>query len=184
MLKLDRANLSTSPELLVNFARLIREDARFLRGAYPNFDEWFDTKVLPGVALGERTVIIEEREGHSVGLLILKHTDKEQKLCTLRVRPEFEYRGLGVRLFNTAFEVLGTNRPLLSVSEVALPKFARLFEHFGFAWEATYQGLYLPRVQELSYNGLLKTDRAKHDLQDRLGRNMWRCRTQEALALA
>lgn len=160
MLKLDRASLSASPELIEDFVRLVREDVLFLRGAYPNFDEWLDKKVLPGIAVGERTVIVEEREGRSVGFLILKHTNKEQKLCTLRVRPEFECRGLGVRLFNTAFEVLGTSRPLLSVSEVSLPKFARLFEYFGFACEASYQGLYLPRVQELSYNGLLNTDGA------------------------
>lgn len=166
-LRLDRASLTASPELRDVFLRLMREDVNFLRGAYPNFDEWLSIKVLPGIAAGERTVIVEQRNGYPVGLLILKHTEGERKLCTLRVRPEFEYRGMGVRLFNTAFEVLGTAQPLLSVSEVALPKFSRIFEYFGFACEEAYQGLYLPQIQEFSYNGVLRTDPLGHCMTDR-----------------
>lgn len=113
--------------------------------------------MLPGLASGERTIVVEERLGRAAGLVVLKHTHAERKLCTLRVRPEFEFRGLGVRLFDTAFEVLETRHPLLSVSEVALPKFSKLFQHFGFACEAAYRGLYVPRVHELAYNGLLSS---------------------------
>ena len=182
-LKLDRAGLTSSPELLQVFLRLIREDSEFLRGAYPNFDKWLRRSVLPGIEKGERTIIVEQRDGHSVGLLILKHTANERKLCTLRVRPEFEYRGLGVRLFNTAFEVLDTHRPLLSVSEGALPKFSKIFEHFGFACEAAYEGLYLPHVQEFSFNGVLKgdsVDRKGHPAEQELKR----ARTSPSFALA
>jgi hypothetical protein len=157
-LTLNRESLTASPELLDIFRRLVQEDIVFLRGAYPNFDDWLNSKVLPGIKLGQRTVIVEQRDGLPVGLLIAKHTNDERKLCTLRVRPEFEFRGMGIRLFNTAFEVLGTERPLLSVSELALPKFSRIFAHFGFACEESYQGLYLPAVQEFSYNGILKVD--------------------------
>lgn len=161
--KLDSTNLAGSPELLQLFLRLVHEDASFLRSTYPNFDEWLSRKVIPGIATGERTVIVEQRESYPVGLLILKHSDDEQKLCTLRVRPEFEYRGVGVRLFNTAFEILGTSRPLLSVSEVALPKFSKIFKHFGFSCEAVYKDLYFPQIQELSFNGLLKADWADYE---------------------
>ena len=165
-LKLDQASLMANPELLEVFLRLIQEDIRFLRGSYPCFDEWLSTKVLPGLASGERTIVVEERLGRAAGLVILKHTYAERKLCTLRVRPDFEFRGLGVRLFDTAFEVLQTRHPLLSVSEVALPKFSKLFQHFGFACEAAYRGLYVPRVHELAYNGLLSPETVVvHDAQ-------------------
>lgn len=161
-----------TPELLNTFLTLVREDVRFLRGTYPNFDNWLSTKVLPGVTKGERTIIVEERQGHPVGLLILKHTDKERKLCTLRVRPEFEYQGIGVRLFSKAFEILETTHPLLSVSETALPKFERIFDYFAFACEASYQDLYLPRVQELSYNGLLETNKPGYKSLHATGRTV------------
>lgn len=157
-LLLNQDVVSRNPGLVGQTLHLIRADAEFLRSSYPDFDQWFASKVLPGIYTGERTLLLEERESAVVGLLILKHTAREKKLCTLRVRPAFESRGLGVRLFEAAFERLGTERPLLSVSESTLPKFARLFKHFGFAQAAAYRGLYLPRIHEFSYNGLLDVE--------------------------
>ena len=151
---------TASPELIEAFQCLVREDIAFLRDSYPNFQEWLNSIVLPGIAAGERTVIVEQRQGRPAGLLILKHTKEERKLCTLRVRPGFEYKGLGIRMFEAAFDILETSQPLLSVSEVALPKFSRIFQHFGFDCSGTYRGLYLPKVSELSYNGILAFDPA------------------------
>jgi hypothetical protein len=154
---LTKASLTTSPWLMDEALSIVSQDAEFLRSSYPHFDRWFSSKVLPGIYTGERTLLIEERDSSAVGLLILKHTATEKKLCTLRVRPHFESKGLGVRLFQTAFEILGTERPLLSVSQPSEPKFQRLFAYFGFAKQAVYQGRYLPMVDELAYNGLLDT---------------------------
>lgn len=154
-LLLTQKNLHSDPSLLGEALRVIAQDVGFLRASYPYFDKWLACKVLPGLFTGERTVLIEERDSVAVGLMILKHTDNEKKLCTLRVRPHFESRGLGVRMFEMAFEILKTERPLLSVSETSMPKFERLFEHFGFAKEAVYEERYLPKIDEFSFNGLL-----------------------------
>lgn len=154
-LLLTKDLITAKPWLVGEALRIVSLDAQFLRSSYPHFDAWFSSKVLPGIHTGERTLLIEERNCGAVGLLILKHTTSEKKLCTLRVRPEYESKGLGVRLFHTAFELLGTERPLLSVSRPAELKFHRLFDYFGFAREAVYQGRYLPMVDELAYNGLL-----------------------------
>lgn len=152
-----------NPALLSHALTLLREDAEFLRGSYPNFDSWLFDKVVPGIVNGERTVLIEMRADEVAGFMILKHSPSEKKLCTLRVRPQYESRGMGVRLFDTAFEILETERPLLSVSEKAMPKFEPLFRHFGFSQEAIYEDRYLPRMRELAYNGLL--DRLQTKLQ-------------------
>lgn len=152
---LNQSVFAENPTELNRALTFLREDAAFLRGSYPNFDSWLFEKVVPGVVSGERTVIIEVRATEMAGFMILKHSHLEKKLCTLRVRPQYESRGMGVRLFNAAFEILETEFPLLSVSEKAMPKFEPLFEYFGFSQEATYEDRYLPRVRELSYNGLL-----------------------------
>jgi len=157
-LLLNQHAVMHDPCLVQQSLRHIGADAEFLRSSYPNFDHWFVSKVLPGIYTGERTLLIEQRESKVVGLLILKHTATEKKLCTLRVRPQYENKGLGVRLFEAAFETLGTERPLLSVSENSLPKFARLFKHFGFAQAGAYRGLYVPQLHEFSYNGLLDVE--------------------------
>lgn len=152
---LDQSVSVGDPAQLSQALKLLREDAAFLRGSYPDFDSWLFDKVLPGIVNGERTFLIEMRANEVAGFMILKHSLSEKKLCTLRVRPEYESLGMGVRLFETAFEILETERPLLSVSEKVMPKFETLFRHFGFSREAIYEDRYLPRVRELSYNGLL-----------------------------
>lgn len=154
-LLLNQQSVNGNPALLFDLLNLIEQDVQFLKASYPLFNDWLTKKVVPGICNGERTVLIEYRESTPVGLLIIKHTVEEKKLCTLRVRPHFESKGLGIKLFETAFNLLETDRPLLSVSEIALPKFATAFNHFGFSHEASYEGVYLPKVVEFSFNGLL-----------------------------
>lgn len=158
-LLLNQKTVSDQPALLFDLLSLIELDAQFLRASYPLFNNWLAKKVVPGICAGERTVLIECRESAPVGLLIVKHTPEEKKLCTLRVRPHFESKGLGIKLFETAFELLETDRPLVSVSEIALSKFSKIFEHFGFSHEASYEGVYLPKVVEFSFNGVLSNAR-------------------------
>ena len=161
-LLLNQKSVNENPLLLINLLDLIEQDVQFLKASYPLFNEWLIKKVVPGICIGERTALIEYRDSAPVGLLIVKHTVEEKKLCTLRVRPNFESKGLGVRLFEAAFELLETDRPLLSVSEISLPKFFTIFEHFGFSHEASYEGVYLPRVIEFSFNGLLSNSSIKN----------------------
>lgn len=153
---ISHSTIASDPERMMQFVRAISDDTAFLRESYPGFDEWLLGKAIPGIYAGERSAVVELRDSVVAGLLIVKHSDTEKKLCTLRVRPDFESRGLGVRLFETAFDLLGTDRPLLSVSEKSISKFSRLFTHFGFSKEAVYGGRYLPHVDEFSYNGYLE----------------------------
>lgn len=154
-LLLSQSSVRAESDVLRIFLRSVADDIQFLRLSYPKFDDWLLDKVIPGIYRGERTVVIELRNSVVAGLLIVKHTALEQKLCTLRIRPQSESIGLGVRLFEIAFDLLGTDKPLLSVSETSRPKFVRLFDHFGFNQEQVYAGRYLPCVDEFSYNGLL-----------------------------
>ena len=134
---------------------MIDEDLLMFRGNYPLFDKWFQHVVIPGLLKSERTIVIEKRQDVVAGILILKHTSSESKICSLRVRPQFENSGLGVRLFQQAFDILETESPLLSISEHNYSRFERIFKYFGFSHEKTYMGIYRPNIQELSYNGIL-----------------------------
>jgi hypothetical protein len=154
-LVIDRQSAAGDPLLVKSLGVLIRDDIAFLSASYPRFNHWFVTRVLPGVISGERTVCLELIDGKIAALMILKHAQREKKICTLRVRPEFENSGLGIRLFKEAFELLDTGLPLLSVSDKALPKFERVFQYFGFHNEGIYKGIYLPNSVEHSFNGLL-----------------------------
>lgn len=74
----------------------------------------------------------------------------------MRVMPNFQNNGLGIKLFQKSFDTLKTEKPLLSVSEKKLPEFEKIFNYFGFDKTNQYHELYKPNVCEISYNGHLK----------------------------
>lgn len=122
---------------------------------YPDFDTWYEGKVLPGLSTGERSLLIERRSGMVAGIAILKRDAHESKLCCLRVAPQFANAGIGVRLFEQSMDVLDTRHPLLTVAEDRLAHFERLFQHFGYQVAQEYPDLYRPRVSEIAFNGLI-----------------------------
>jgi len=158
-LTLNRTSLILSPELAKGVLSDVLMHASSLRGCYPSFDHWIQNKVIPGLDQGERAILTEYRDGHLAGFAIVKDDGVEKKLCCLRVIDEFQkVRGLGVRLFERAFEELVSEKPLLSVAEEHLPAFARIFSYYGFQQSAEYTGRYRPEKTEYAFNGLLDGD--------------------------
>jgi ribosomal protein S18 acetylase RimI-like enzyme len=155
---LNASLLRSDPEAF----RAQLEDARgyleTLSDFYPGFGTWFTEKVMPGVAAGERTIVLQSTSGVLSGIAVLKDAPDEQKLCCLRVLPAFQGTGAGVRLFDKAFDLLNNKAPLLSVSEEQLPAFQKIFKYFGFEYAQEYRGIYRPRKKEISFNGLLIPD--------------------------
>lgn len=124
----------------------------YISDSYPSIDRWFINKVVPGLTNGTRKLFIYRRNEKVVALCIAKKTDKELKICTVRVIPEFAGKGLGVKLFKDAMNWLGTDKPHLTVSEDRLSDFTRIFEYFGYKLTSTHNGLYLPGKVEYFYN--------------------------------
>lgn len=127
----------------------------FLELSYPAFKQWYFNTVIPGIMNGTRAIIIEWRNGKMAGLSIIKDTVIEKKICTIYVSPEFQRKGLGIKLFEKSMCELNTDRPLLSVSEDRLYLFDKMFNHFGYHFTSEYNGLYLPNKSEFSFNGRL-----------------------------
>ncbi|MDN7555543.1 GNAT family N-acetyltransferase [Burkholderia vietnamiensis] len=153
---IDAVSLAREPEQTSGMLSEVFARVQDLRDFYPAFDKWLAERVVPGLQTGERSILIEYRQGQLAALAILKDGDEEKKLCCLRVLPDFEDRhGLGVRLFEKSFEQLGTSAPLLSVAEERLPVFQRLFDHFGFELGASHEGIYRPGRTEYAFNGIL-----------------------------
>lgn len=155
----NKASYQEDSHLTMKYVNFIRfAHGMHLEQHYPEFASWFHNKITHGVISGERSVIFEERNGIIVGFTILKHTSKEKKICTLRVTEDYQNKGLGVKLFDKSFDLLETEKPLLSVSETMLPDFNKMFNYFGFKEEQEYKGIYIPNVYEISYNGELIPD--------------------------
>ncbi|MCL9791956.1 GNAT family N-acetyltransferase [Neisseria subflava] len=123
---------------------------------YPDFENWLEQKVFTGLYNKTRSILLEWRDGKIAGLAILKNEIEEKKLCCLRIMPEFQNKGIGIKLFQRSFAELGTEKPLLSVSEQKLSEFEKIFNYFGFVQTEKYFDLYKQNTIEISYNGYLK----------------------------
>lgn len=157
----------TDPERFKQLVASTRDHLIHLSSFYPSFAHWYDQKVVPGLRQGDRTLVLRYVDGRLGGIAITKDDGMEKKLCCLRVLPHRNGSGLGLRLFEHAFEVLATEKPLLSVSDEQLLKFHRIFTHFGFVHGERYDDLYRVGCVEHSYNGqLVSVERAlKHASQ-------------------
>lgn len=131
---------------------------------YPNIQDWYCDKVVPGLRLGTRFLLPVHREGELVGVGIAKNDGSERKICTVRVAPHHFGRGLGLRIFDGLLKWLDDDRPHLTVSATKLPAFERIFDWYGFDFTGAEADVYVPGKRELGYNGafLEKATRADH----------------------
>lgn len=151
---IDNVMALQDPGRFVLLSALAKSQLLAVSGLYPDFVQWYQNKVEPGLLSRERKILLRASQGRLAGLAVLKIAE-ERKLCCLRVLPEFQGTGVGVRLFKHAFEVLGTEHPLLSVADQRLPVFDKVFEYFGFQIGAEYADLYRANSVEYSFNGTL-----------------------------
>jgi hypothetical protein len=123
-----------------------------LSGPYPLFAVWYWNKVVPGLADGTRYMVCVREGDRVIGAGIAKKDRLETKLCTVRIDTSFEGRGTGMRIFDKLMLWLDCDQPHLTVSELSLPKFRRIFEWYGFVHTSTQFDRYVPGVAELGFN--------------------------------
>lgn len=123
-----------------------------LSGTYPGIETWFTQKVIPGLSRGTRHIVRVERDDKLVGVGIAKNEDGEQKLCTIRVHPSFQNRGIGIRIIDELLEWLNTEYPLVTVCEEHIGAFNKIFAHYGFVVTSVSMDLYRPGKAEFIFN--------------------------------
>lgn len=100
---------------------------------YPNFDDWFGKIFVEVLMEDVRREIVLAMDGNKIaGILILKDTDGEKKICNIVVLPEYRKQGVATELFELAFEYLGTRKPMISMSQDLVPSFAALIRKYKF----------------------------------------------------
>jgi predicted GNAT family N-acyltransferase len=127
-----------------------------LDNEYPQFYRWYYDKVAKDIFKGEREVLFTISSDKFIsGIVILKKSFSENKLCTIRVPEPFQKNGLGKSLIIKAMEILNDEKPLVSVSFEKEREFKKLFNYFGFLKTQELRGKYLSRASEIVYNGVL-----------------------------
>ena len=134
----------------------------FLRElAYPNIDIWYQ-KIIAEInnypQSREMFICLSNEENllSISGLMILKNSCDEKKICTLRVKENYQKRGIGSELIQKAFDFLETDKPLITVPEESVEAFSKIFNKYGFEKKDEIPDLYRKNKIEHIYNGFFK----------------------------
>jgi hypothetical protein len=137
-----------------NLANQIYYQLCDLKIDYCEFYTWYYSKVVPQISQGTRNIVILKYGCQIAGIVITKN-QLEKKICTLRVNPKYQKNGVGKILIENAFNILETEKPIITVSDYRVFEFRRILNYYGFKLEKVYKNYYKDFRSEFSYNGLL-----------------------------
>ena len=162
-------NVHYSDIQYVSFSKLFSHEQAYYRNAiynflwrlnfeYTDFRKWYNGLFSENATLNNgREIIICFFQNQIAGVSILKKSNKEKKICTLRVAKKFQKQGIGKDLILKSIEWLETDKPLITVRSSKAYQFEKLFQYFGFKQESIYYGYYSWLSSEIAYNGNLPT---------------------------
>lgn len=141
---------------------------------YPGFYKWYRGLFLENKELqNNREIIICEREYCIVGVVILKSTEEEKKICTLRVASPFQRQGIGKKLMEMSLEWLQEDKPLITMHKSKQHEFAALLEYYGFVLEQKQWSYYNIFSTELIYNGILPEKKTIFNKMEIMDIDIW-----------
>ena len=121
-----------------NFSKAVNELYQltdFNNSQYPNYMEWFFGKNIPRIIRGEGDVLFT-LDGLSVqGLIVMKNTTEEKKLCTFMVDECYRKQIIGTNLLEEAFKYLKTDKPSITIPENNIEQFKFFIDYYD--WKNT-----------------------------------------------
>lgn len=123
---------------------------------YPDFEWWYsrlfsaEYEIVP-----TREIIICKKDTDLAGVIILKKSRQERKICTLRVDRKYRNYGIATQLIKYGLDWLDTDKPLVTCHKMKKGQFDKIFQYFGFELEQEYCGYYSFFNIESVYNGQL-----------------------------
>lgn len=119
---------------------------------YPDIAHWYRTTVVPGVTAGSDVLLLAWDNDQLAGVALGK-AGAETKLRCVRVSPDWQNTGLGLRLMERMFEALECAKPHCTVSEEMLHLYSRAFvNRYGFELSAVDKGRYRKGKLEYAFN--------------------------------
>ena len=124
-----------------------------LEQLYPEFEYWYTNKAMPDIILGNTKLILAKDCGRVIGVGIGKKDEEETKLRCIRVAPEYQKKGVGIRLIERSLILLDCDKPVCTVAEEMFHDFSRPFiNEFDFDVTRVEKGMYRKGKLEYVFN--------------------------------
>jgi len=138
----------TIPELYRAYTNL-----KPLSNLYPNFNNWYFDKVIPGILENKDKLILLENKSGIIGISIIKK-GAENKLRCVRVNEKYQKKGYGLYLIDKSLELLNDSKPVVTVAEEMINQYSRIFiNRYDFDISYVYNGIYRKSKLEYEFNG-------------------------------
>ena len=140
---------------------------RDILDSYEGHWDWLQYKFFPGLQEGKRgySFAIDQLSKQCIttkrgiipvytlaGCALLKDEPDEKKLCCLFVDPNYRGQKIASKLVEDSFELLKTNKPVMTVSQQNLGMLQKLIDRYGFELTSVKESVYKPGVKEYYYN--------------------------------
>lgn len=121
---------------------------------YPDIEYWYVNKVVPGLITGNDKLIVAHDDGVIAGIALGKVDPDESKLRCVRVHPDYQNNGLGIRLIDNMLDQIGDRHPGVTVAEEMFHLYSRAFiKRYGFELSDVTKGRYRQGKLEYGFNG-------------------------------
>ena len=122
---------------------------------YPDFVEWYQSKIIPGFQYRERLIHIVMNNHNICGTSIVKLSPTETKLCNLVIAADFRKKGIGAKLLESSLKATTEIVKKYGYSPIIMATVAYehrsllgFLEKFGFTVKNTITGIYRKGVDE------------------------------------
>lgn len=143
-----------SNETYLNIIMHIKDITIPVKNSYPEYKNWFLYKHVPRLGI-DRNILFAVYKMEIVGVINLKNTPEEKKICTLYVKPGFRFNRIGTNLLKMAFEQLGTSKPLITISDDKLYELKRFILNNNWEISEKLDNFYCYDHNEYVFNGTM-----------------------------
>ncbi len=121
---------------------------------YPDIEYWYVNKVVPGLVVGNDKLLVARDNDIIAGIALGKASDGESKLRCVRVHPDYQNGGLGIRLIDGMLDLIEERQPGVTVAEEMINLYSRAFvKRYGFNLSDVTKGRYRRGKLEYGFNG-------------------------------
>lgn len=121
-----------------NFSKAVNELYQltdFNHEQYPNYLNWFFQTNIPRILNGKGETLFSMDGFMLKGVIILKNTEQEKKICTLMVDQIYRNQKIGSELLESSFSYLGTDKPTITIPEFKIDQFKYFIDTYN--WKNT-----------------------------------------------